>query len=105
MPDYDLAWRTDVQNIVAQRMGTERSRLAIVSRRFPWLGRRRIKYKIAHIWDLKNGIVRFTNRPIVKNESQLQDQQEQVVARIEKILKPSFGAGVKVSVTEWEKTP
>ena len=104
MPDYDLTWRTEVQAIVAQRMGTERSRITFTSRRFPWLGRRVIKYRLDHSWDLKHGAVRFVNRPVVGIQDQVQEQKDHMADRIEKILKPSFGVGVKVTITEWESS-
>lgn len=82
LPDYDPQWRAKVETVARERMGAE---------------------VLKTQWNAKKGTVAFRAEKYVEtDEDRRRKAEQQVEERIEKVLGPTFGVTLDVTVTQWQ---
>ena len=82
MPDYDPKWRAKVETVARERMSGDVMKTQ---------------------WNAKKGTVAFRAEKYIETaEDRRRKAEKEVQTRIEKVLTPTFGVALDVTVTEWQ---
>lgn len=82
MPDYDPKWRAKVETVARERMSGDVMKTQ---------------------WNAKKGTVAFRAEKYIETaEDRRRKAEKEVQTRIEKVLTPTFGVALDVTVTKWQ---